>query len=48
MLWNAYFLKGTKALIKMALAIFQLVSDLDGVADIYEFLKDQLLETLED
>ena len=42
-----FLLKGIKILIRVSIAIFKLVSDFEGINDLYELLKDNLYDLLE-
>lgn len=42
-----FLLKGIKILIRISVAIFKLVSDFEGIDDLYELLKDNLFDLLE-
>ncbi|CAD8137772.1 unnamed protein product [Paramecium pentaurelia] len=45
--WNMFLMKGIKILIRISIAIFKLVSDFEGINDLYELLKENLFDLLE-
>ncbi|CAK78773.1 unnamed protein product (macronuclear) [Paramecium tetraurelia] len=45
--WNMFLLKGIKILIRVSVAIFKLVSESQGIDDLYELLKENLFDLLE-
>lgn len=42
-----FLLKGIKILIKASIAIFRLISDFEGINDLYELLKENLYDLLD-
>ncbi|CAK83369.1 unnamed protein product (macronuclear) [Paramecium tetraurelia] len=45
--WNMFLLKGIKVLIRASIAIFKLVSDFEGINDLYDMIKENLYDLLE-